>query len=141
MLFLGITSPKKEIFLGTYGDSLGVPILHGVGGSFDVLAGVTKRAPVHWQRWGLEWAYRTLQEPRRMWKRYLTTNTRFLILLAREVIHPTPAYPVNRLGLADCHEDGHLRGPPIPARIRTSGNSYSAWTQNHQCRFIGNHFD
>jgi len=90
MLFLGITSPKKEIFLGTYGDSLGVPIMHGVGGSFDVLAGITKRAPERWQRMGLEWAYRTLQEPRRMWKRYLTTNTEFMILLGREMVHPTP---------------------------------------------------
>ncbi len=90
MLFLGITSPKKEIFLGKYADELGVPILHGVGGSFDVLAGVTKRAPVRWQKLGLEWGYRTLQEPRRMWKRYLTTNTRFIILTGREVFRPSP---------------------------------------------------
>jgi len=92
MLFLGITSPKKEIFLGTYGDSLGVPVMHGVGGSFDVLAGVTKRAPERWQRMGLEWAYRTLQEPRRMWKRYLTTNTKFMILLGQEVVRPSPPF-------------------------------------------------
>lgn len=90
MLFLGITSPKKEIFLGKYADQLGVPILHGVGGSFDVLAGVTKRAPVRWQKLGLEWGYRVLQEPRRMWKRYLTTNTRFLVLTGREVFRPSP---------------------------------------------------
>lgn len=94
MLFLGITSPKKEIFLGTYGDTLGVPIMHGVGGSFDVLAGVTKRAPLRWQRMGLEWGYRTLQEPRRMWKRYLTTNTKFLFLLAKEMIRPADSYAV-----------------------------------------------
>lgn len=92
MLFLGMTSPKKEIFLGTHGGSLGVPVLHGVGGSFDVLAGITKRAPVRWQRWGMEWAYRVLQEPRRLWKRYLTTNTAFLVLLARERIRRSPLY-------------------------------------------------
>ena len=96
MLFLGITSPKKEIFLGTYGNSLGVPIMHGVGGSFDVLAGVTKRAPLRWQRMGLEWGYRTLQEPRRMWKRYLTTNTKFLFLLAKEIVLPTESYAAPR---------------------------------------------
>ena len=101
MLFLGITSPKKEIFLGTYANELGVPILHGVGGSFDVLAGVTKRAPIRWQKLGLEWGYRTLQEPRRMWKRYLTTNTRFILLTGREVFRPSPklsllAEPVDR---------------------------------------------
>lgn len=92
MLFLGMTSPKKEIFLGTYGTSLGVPVLHGVGGSFDVLAGITKRAPERWQRLGMEWAYRVLQEPGRLWKRYLTTNTAFLFLLLRERIRRSPLY-------------------------------------------------
>jgi N-acetylglucosaminyldiphosphoundecaprenol N-acetyl-beta-D-mannosaminyltransferase len=92
MLFLGITSPKKEIFLGTYGQALGVPILHGVGGSFDIFAGVTKRAPLRWQRLGLEWLYRLLQEPQRMWKRYLRTNTAFIWLTMRELVRPTAAY-------------------------------------------------
>jgi N-acetylglucosaminyldiphosphoundecaprenol N-acetyl-beta-D-mannosaminyltransferase len=92
MLFLGMVSPKKEIFIGTYGARLGVPVIHGVGGSFDVLAGVTKRAPARWQRAGLEWAYRLLQEPRRLWRRYLTTNTAFLLLTARERFRPTPPY-------------------------------------------------
>jgi N-acetylglucosaminyldiphosphoundecaprenol N-acetyl-beta-D-mannosaminyltransferase len=92
MLFLGITTPKKEIFLGTYGDRLGVPVLHGVGGSFDVLAGMTKRAPLRWQRAGLEWFYRLLQEPRRLWRRYLTTNTAFVGLTLAELVRPTPPY-------------------------------------------------
>ncbi len=89
MLFLGMTSPKKEIFLSTYGDSLGVPVMHGVGGSFDVMAGLTRRAPEKWQRAGMEWAYRLLQEPGRMWRRYLRTNTAFLGLVARERLRPT----------------------------------------------------
>jgi N-acetylglucosaminyldiphosphoundecaprenol N-acetyl-beta-D-mannosaminyltransferase len=92
MLFIGMTSPKKEIFLATHGDALGVPVLHGVGGSFDVLAGVTRRAPERWQRWGLEWLYRVVQEPGRLWKRYLVTNTAFLILLGRERIHRSRPY-------------------------------------------------
>ncbi len=92
MLFLGITSPKKEIFLSRHGESLGVPVLHGVGGSFDVLAGVTRRAPERWQRLGLEWAYRLLQEPRRLWRRYLRTNTAFVALVMRDLVRPTPAY-------------------------------------------------
>jgi N-acetylglucosaminyldiphosphoundecaprenol N-acetyl-beta-D-mannosaminyltransferase len=92
MLFLGITSPKKEIFLGTWGSTLGVPILHGVGGSFDIFAGVTKRAPKSWQRAGLEWLYRLLQEPGRMWRRYLTTNVAFIALTVRELVRPTPDY-------------------------------------------------
>ncbi|MCR6502410.1 WecB/TagA/CpsF family glycosyltransferase [Shinella sp. CPCC 101442] len=89
MLFLGMVSPKKEVFLATYGPSLGVPVLHGVGGSFDVLAGLTRRAPPLWQKLGMEWAYRVLQEPRRLWWRYLSTNSSFLRLLAREMVNPT----------------------------------------------------
>ena len=92
MLFLGITSPKKEIFLGTHGPKLGVPVLHGVGGSFDVLAGVTRRAPRGWQRLGIEWAYRLLQEPRRLGGRYLSTNTAFVALTVKERVHATMPY-------------------------------------------------
>ncbi|MET0930623.1 MAG: WecB/TagA/CpsF family glycosyltransferase [Aeromicrobium sp.] len=92
MLFLGMPSPKKETFLATHGSTLGVPVMHGVGGSFDVLGGLTKRAPERWQRWGMEWLYRLLQEPGRLWKRYLTTNTAFLFLLVRERMRPAALY-------------------------------------------------
>lgn len=92
MLFLGITSPKKEIFLGTFGRSLDVPILHGVGGSFDIMAGLTKRAPPRWQQWGMEWAYRLLQEPRRLLWRYAATNTAFILLTMRELVAPARAF-------------------------------------------------
>lgn len=93
MLFLGMTSPKKEIFLRTYWPSLDVPILHGVGGSFDVFAGLTKRAPERWQRAGMEWAFRLVQEPRRLWRRYLVTNYKFLALTIRELMRAAPPYP------------------------------------------------
>lgn len=92
MLFLGMASPKKEIFLGSFGASLDVPVLHGVGGSFDILAGITRRAPPAWQRVGMEWAYRLLQEPRRMLWRYVRTNTAFILLTARELVHPASAF-------------------------------------------------
>jgi N-acetylglucosaminyldiphosphoundecaprenol N-acetyl-beta-D-mannosaminyltransferase len=92
MIFLGITTPKKEIFLGQYGDRLGVPVQHGVGGSFDVLAGVTRRAPRRWQRLGMEWAYRMLQEPRRLGGRYLVTNLAFVGLTALELVRRHPGY-------------------------------------------------
>ena len=92
MLFLGITSPKKEIFLADFGARLGVPIQHGVGGSFDIFAGVTERAPLRWQRLGLEWAYRLWQEPRRLWRRYLTTNTAFIFKTWLELFRPAPPY-------------------------------------------------
>ena len=90
MIFLGMTSPKKEIFLGTFGASLRVPVQHGVGGSFDIYAGITKRAPVLWQRMGLEWLYRVFQEPGRMWRRYLTTNVAFVRLVLAERHSPAP---------------------------------------------------
>jgi N-acetylglucosaminyldiphosphoundecaprenol N-acetyl-beta-D-mannosaminyltransferase len=84
MLFLGISSPRKEIFMARHGPRMQVPICHGVGGSFDVLAGVVPRAPVSWQNTGLEWLFRLLQEPRRMWKRYLVTNSLFTLWVGRE---------------------------------------------------------
>ena len=85
ILFVAISSPKKEIFLEKYKDLLGnIPFVMGVGGSFDVVAGKTKRAPRWMQKAGLEWLYRFVQEPRRMWRRYLVGNFRFLLLMLRE---------------------------------------------------------
>lgn len=78
MLFVAITSPKKEIFLKKYEHIINVPFIMGVGGSFDVVAGVTKRAPRWMQKICMEWFFRFLQEPGRMWKRYLVTNTLFI---------------------------------------------------------------
>lgn len=87
ILLVAITSPKKEQFLAHWSDRIKVPICHGVGGSFDVYAGKVKRAPLFWQRCGMEWLYRLLQEPRRMWRRYLITNSLFCWLILREVGH------------------------------------------------------
>jgi len=85
LLFVAISSPKKEIFLKKHKHILKkVPFVMGVGGSFDVVAGKTRRAPLWMQRAGLEWFYRLVQEPRRMWKRYLVGNTLFLKLLIKE---------------------------------------------------------
>ena len=82
---------------------MAVPVCHGVGGSFDVIAGVTKRAPVWMQKCGLEWFYRFIQEPRRMWKRYLVTNTLFVglsivaIMRARFTGRSSPRRPEKQL--------------------------------------------
>lgn len=86
ILLVGMSSPKKEAFLAHWVDQLDVPVCHGVGGSFDVLAGKVRRAPPAWQRLGLEWLYRVKQEPRRLWRRYLITNSRFCGLLAVELL-------------------------------------------------------
>ncbi|MFT5251506.1 MAG: N-acetylglucosaminyldiphosphoundecaprenol N-acetyl-beta-D-mannosaminyltransferase [Flavobacteriales bacterium] len=85
ILFVAITSPKKENFLYKYKNELAsVNFIMGVGGSFDVIAGKTKRAPVWMQNMGLEWFYRFLQEPKRMWKRYLIGNSKFILLVLKE---------------------------------------------------------
>jgi N-acetylglucosaminyldiphosphoundecaprenol N-acetyl-beta-D-mannosaminyltransferase len=81
LLFVAISSPKKETFVERWKSELGVDFVMGVGGTFDVVAGVVRRAPVWMQRAGLEWFYRLAQEPRRMWKRYLTTNVAFARML------------------------------------------------------------
>ena len=88
VLFVAITSPKKEQFMAKWGDIMRVPVVHGVGGSFDVFAGKVKRAPLLWQKMGMEWLYRVLQEPGRLWKRYLITNTLFIGMLAKEIFKP-----------------------------------------------------
>ena len=85
ILFVAITSPKKEIFLNTYKKQLqNVNFIMGVGGSFDVISGKVKRAPLWMQSIGLEWLYRVIQEPKRMWKRYLVGNTKFIWLVVKE---------------------------------------------------------
>ncbi len=86
ILFIAFGTPKKELWVKRYLTVMEVPVIHGVGGSFDVLAGVIPRAPRWMQKNGLEWLFRMLQEPRRMLMRYLVTNTLFALLLSREWI-------------------------------------------------------
>lgn len=83
LLFVAITSPKKENFINKWQDQLGVDFVMGVGGTFDVVAGKVNRAPLWMQKNGMEWLYRVIQEPRRMWKRYLVTNSKFGLMLLK----------------------------------------------------------
>jgi N-acetylglucosaminyldiphosphoundecaprenol N-acetyl-beta-D-mannosaminyltransferase len=99
LLFLGISSPKKELFVSQWGQQSGVCVSHGVGGSFDILAGITARAPIWWQRHGLEWLYRAWQEPLRLGPRYLKTNVLFMGLVALEAVQTLrrrSGFPENR---------------------------------------------
>lgn len=84
LLLVGISSPRKEFLLAENLDAMGPLLAVGVGGSFDIWAGKTKRAPEWMQKAGLEWFYRLAQEPGRMWKRYLVGNSRFIWLVLRE---------------------------------------------------------
>jgi N-acetylglucosaminyldiphosphoundecaprenol N-acetyl-beta-D-mannosaminyltransferase len=92
-LFIGMPSPRKERFLASHRDALGVPFIMDDGGSFDILAGAVRRAPVRMQHLGLEWLYRVYQEPGRMWWRYAKTNTLFAGILAQAMVR-------QRLGIA-----------------------------------------
>ena len=86
MVFVAISSPKKECFLERNLTAMNVPFAMGVGGTFDIIAGKTHRAPVWMQRTGFEWLYRLLNEPGRMWKRYLTSNAAYMKMLAKAAI-------------------------------------------------------
>jgi N-acetylglucosaminyldiphosphoundecaprenol N-acetyl-beta-D-mannosaminyltransferase len=86
ILFVAMSSPRKEYWVAEHAEDLGVPFVMGVGGALDVVAGTTRRAP-HWaQRIGMEWFVRFLQEPRRLFGRYARTNSRFVWLIACELV-------------------------------------------------------
>ena len=85
-LFVAMPTPRKERFLHQHGRSLGVPFIMGVGGSVDVLAGQVSRAPLWLQRLGLEWLHRLIQEPRKMFWRYASTNAAFAAIVARACV-------------------------------------------------------
>jgi N-acetylglucosaminyldiphosphoundecaprenol N-acetyl-beta-D-mannosaminyltransferase len=114
ILFVAMSSPRKEYFLGQGGEALGVSFAMGVGGAIDVIAGVARRAPRRLQRAGLEWAYRLLQEPRRLAGRYARVNSRFAWIVLRALI-------TRRGSAAVCPEPG---GPPA-AEARTAPSDRS----------------
>src|SRR3954447_17793087 len=115
VLFVAMSSPRKEYFLGDHGPSLGVPFAMGVGGAIDVVPGKTRRAPRWMQRTGLEWLFRLLQEPRRMFRRYLTTNVRFVWLVVRERLG-------RRRQCAAARPRGRRCGAPRPRRGCAAGS-------------------
>ncbi len=90
ILFVAMGVPRQEEFIEEHWDRLGVGIAIGVGGSFDVLAGLRARAPNWVQRIGMEWFYRLIQEPRRLFVRYLVTNSQFVCLVAAAMLRIKP---------------------------------------------------
>ncbi|HEY2081253.1 MAG TPA: WecB/TagA/CpsF family glycosyltransferase [Verrucomicrobiae bacterium] len=99
ILFLGMGSPMKEHFADRYASELGATVIQGVGGTFDVMAGLVKRAPKWIQQAGFEWLFRIAQEPRRMFWRYTTTNATCLSTFGKEYFSrlsgrklPAPAF-------------------------------------------------
>lgn len=85
ILFVGMGVPRQEKFIMDNWEDLGVNVAVGIGGSFEVLAERKQRAPGWVQKAGMEWAFRLVQEPRRLWRRYLVTNSRFLLTAVRDL--------------------------------------------------------
>lgn len=83
LLFVAITSPKKERFINKWKADLGVQFVMGIGGTLDVVAGKVERAPTWMQNAGLEWLYRLIQEPGRMFNRYMRSNSLFVWMLLK----------------------------------------------------------
>lgn len=85
VVFVGLGAPKQEQWMFAHRGRVNA-VMIGVGAAFDFHAGTVKRAPKWMQESGLEWLYRLLSEPRRLWKRYLTTNTLFVAMVLRQLI-------------------------------------------------------
>lgn len=87
LLWIGMTAPKQEKWVYTHWDELDIRCHTGtIGAVFDFFAGTVERAPEWWQRHSLEWLYRLLKEPKRMWRRYIIGNALFLLNVMREKI-------------------------------------------------------
>lgn len=83
LLLVGMPAPFKEVWCEEHREALATPVMLGVGGAFDVMAGFVPRAPLVMQEAGMEWAWRLAMEPKKLWKRYLKTNSAFLALLGK----------------------------------------------------------
>lgn len=84
ILFIAMPSPRKEFFVEKHRHELLPRYILGVGGYFDILSGLTKRAPLWMQNIGMEWFYRFIQEPGRMWNRYLVGNLKFILIILKK---------------------------------------------------------
>ena len=88
LLWIGMTAPKQEKWTYRHWSELNINCHCGtIGAVFDFYAGTVKRAPLWWQRHSLEWLYRLLKEPRRMWRRYIIGNAKFLYYISKEFIN------------------------------------------------------
>jgi N-acetylglucosaminyldiphosphoundecaprenol N-acetyl-beta-D-mannosaminyltransferase len=95
VVWVGIGVPKQEKWMAAMRPELGAPVLVGVGAAFDFHAGLVPQAPPVLQESGLEWAYRLAHEPRRLWRRYLRYNPRFVHAFARQLIEHRRRSPVS----------------------------------------------
>jgi N-acetylglucosaminyldiphosphoundecaprenol N-acetyl-beta-D-mannosaminyltransferase len=85
VLWIGLGTPKQELWMRKHRDLLQVPVMVGVGAAFDFLAARKKQAPAWMRENGLEWLFRLVQEPGRLWKRYLVGGSKFVFLAALDL--------------------------------------------------------
>lgn len=112
ILFVAFGAPKQDRWIRQHMQRLGVPVCVGVGGSFDFLAGRVRRAPLWMQNRGLEWLYRVIQEPTRLWKRYFIDDLPVFVRLMAQARGGTPSLLTpGQVVAADWREDG--AGEPI----------------------------
>jgi len=97
IVLVGLGCPRQEVWVYEYRNLINLPML-AVGAAFDFHAGTQSQAPGQLQKWGLEWLYRLLHEPRRLWRRYLLLNPLYLMLVAKQALHlqEFPLYKINQ---------------------------------------------
>jgi N-acetylglucosaminyldiphosphoundecaprenol N-acetyl-beta-D-mannosaminyltransferase len=86
VLWIGLSTPKQERWMYEHRSVVGVPVMVGVGAAFDINAGIKEQAPGWMREHGFEWLYRMLQEPRRLWRRYLLLGPQFVWLCTLELL-------------------------------------------------------
>jgi N-acetylglucosaminyldiphosphoundecaprenol N-acetyl-beta-D-mannosaminyltransferase len=89
-VWVGLGSPKQDLWIADHRSRLDAPVLFAVGAAFDFHSGGLRRAPVWMQRTGTEWLFRLYSEPRRLLRRYTVVNTRFVLLLVRQILGRRP---------------------------------------------------
>ncbi len=86
IVWVGLSTPKQEVWMAAHAGRLAAPVLVGVGAAFDFHTGLKRQAPAWMQRSGLEWLFRLATEPRRLWRRYLVNNPSFVVLVALQAL-------------------------------------------------------
>jgi N-acetylglucosaminyldiphosphoundecaprenol N-acetyl-beta-D-mannosaminyltransferase len=86
VLWVGLSTPKQERWMDEHHNLLTVPVLVGVGAAFDIHSGIKKQAPVWMRENGLEWFFRLIQEPKRLWRRYILYGSEFLFWVTLDLL-------------------------------------------------------
>jgi N-acetylglucosaminyldiphosphoundecaprenol N-acetyl-beta-D-mannosaminyltransferase len=86
IVWVGLSTPKQEKWMYAHRDRLRVPVLIGVGAAFDINSGMKRQAPIWMREHGMEWFFRLIQEPRRLWRRYIVYGSQFIVCVALDLL-------------------------------------------------------